>query len=347
MNKMIVPAALAAVLALPFSGTARAEDPFYKGKTVTVVTSTGAGGQYDTIARAISRHMKRHLVGNPTMIVQNMPGGGNVLATNFMFNIAPKDGTTIATLHNAMPLHQVLDGRGVRFDARKFSWLGSTGAENSGVFAWHTAGVKTVEDVMKKEITLGGTGAGSGIVIFPTVMNNLLGTKFKIVIGYKSSSEINVAMERGEIQSRAFGLSSVFAEYKDRWVTPKKIVFLAQVGLKRDKLLPDVPTLVELAKNPRDREIMKLIAAPTALGKPYTAPPGLPADRLKTLRDGFAATLRDKTFLAEMAKLSIDIEPMTAEETIQIVNDTVNAAPEIVAEAKKVMPKKGKKKKKS
>lgn len=342
-TSLIVAATTAAALA---TGAAQAQDAFYKGKTITVVTSTGAGGQYDTIARSISRNMRRHLDGTPTMIVQNMPGGGNVLATNFMYTIAPKDGTTIATLHNAMPLHQVLDGRGVRFDARKFGWLGSTGPENSGIFAWHTAGVKSVADIMTREITLGGTGAGSGIVIFPTVMNKVLGTKFKIIIGYKSSSEINVAMERGEIQSRAFGLSSVFAEYKDRWITPKKIVFLAQVGLKRDRNLPDVPLLQELAKTEEQKKILLLIAAPTALGKPYTAPPGLPAERLATLRKAFAATLADKTFLGEMNKLSIDIEPMTAEEVAKVVNDTVDAPADIVQKAKAVMPKKSSKKKK-
>jgi tripartite-type tricarboxylate transporter receptor subunit TctC len=345
MTRPILTGALALAAILPAFVPAHAEDPFYKGKTVTIITSTGAGGQYDTIARAVARHMRTRLDGKPTMIVQNMPGGGNVLATNFMYNIAPKDGTTIATLHNAMPLHQVLDGRGVRFDARKFNWLGSTGPENSAIFAWHTAGVKTYEDVTKKEITLGGTGAGSGIVIFPTVANNLLGTRFKIVIGYKSSSEINVAMERGEVASRAFGLSSVFAEYRDRWVTPKKIVFLLQVGLKRDKRLPDVPLMQEVAKTDENRAILKLIAAPTALGKPYTAPPGLPADRIKILRDAFAKTLADKVFNAEMTRLHIDMEPMTAEETIQVVLNTVNAPPAIVEKAKKILPKKGKKKK--
>lgn len=336
---------LLGALALAVAGPAHAEDPFYKGRTVTVITSTGAGGQYDTIARAISRHMRTRLDGSPAMVVQNMPGGGNVLATNYMYNIAPKDGTAIATLHNAMPLHQVLDGRGVRFDARRFNWLGSTGPENSAIFAWHTAGVKTFEDVTKKEITLGGTGAGSGIVIFPTVANNILGTKFKIVIGYKSSSEINIAMERGEVASRAFGLSSVFAEYRDRWITPKKIVFLLQIGLKRDKNLPDVPLMQDVARTDEHRAILRLIAAPTALGKPYTAPPDLPADRVAQLRKAFAATLADKAFMGEMTKLNIDIEPMTAEETAQIVNDTINAAPATVAEAKKALPKKAKKKK--
>ncbi len=347
MKKPILAGALALAATASAAGGngALAEDPFYKGKTITIVTSTGAGGQYDTIARSVARHMRARLDGNPTMVVQNMPGGGNVIATNYMYNIAPKDGTAIATLHNAMPSFQVLDGRNVRFDARKFNWLGSTGAENSAIFAWHTAGVKSFEDVTKKEITVGGTGAASGIVIFPAVANNLLGTRFKIVIGYKSSSEINIAMERGEVAARAFGLSSVFAEYNDRWVKPKKIVFLLQVGLKRDRNLPDVPLMQEVARTEEAKEILRFIASPTALGKPYAAPPDVAAERVAQLRKAFAATLADKDFTAEMTKLQIDIEPMSAEETTKVVLDTVNAPADIVAKAKAAMPKKGSKKK--
>jgi tripartite-type tricarboxylate transporter receptor subunit TctC len=339
---MMYSVAVTAAAAAP----AWAADPFYKGKTVTIVTSTGAGGQYDTIARAVARYMKSKLEGNPTIIVQNMPGGGNLLATNYMFNIAPKDGTQFATLHNSQPMQQALGVGGVRFDARKFNWLGSTGSENSSFIVWHTAGVKGFDDLLKKEITVGATGAGSSLTTFPAVMNNVLGTKLKIVSGYRSSPEINIAIERGEVQSRAFGLGSLFAEYGDRWVKAKKIVFAAQIGLKRDKRVPDVPTLVELAKTQEAKDILKFIAAPTALGKPYTAPPDLPAERVKTLRTAFAATMADKAFNAEMTKLRIDLDPMSAEETTEVVMGTVNASPAVVAEAKKVMPKKGKKKKK-
>jgi len=298
--------AVVALVALPaFSLQGQAAE-FFKGKTVTVITSTGAGGSYDTVARAVSRHMPRHLPGKPTMIVQNMPGGGHMRATNYMYNVAPKDGTRLATIHNAVPLHQVIDGSGVRFDVTKFNWLGSTGAENSGIIVWHTAKVKTYEDLLKKEAILGGTGPGSGIVLFPTVMNSVLGTKFKIVLGYKSSEEINVAMERGEVEARAFGLVSIFAT-RMRWITGKKVRFLAQVGAKRDSRLPNVPLLTDLAKNEEQRQILKLVSSPTALGKPYIAPPGLPAARVALLRKAFDATFASKGFLGEMNKLRIPI----------------------------------------
>jgi tripartite-type tricarboxylate transporter receptor subunit TctC len=327
--------ALAALVALPAIAPAHA-DTFYEGKTITVVTSTGAGGTYDLVARLISRHMPRHLPGRPAMIVQNMPGGGNVLATNFMYAIAPKDGTTIATIHNAMPLHQALDGQGVRFDAAKFNWLGSTGADNEVILAWPTAGVRTIQDVMEREVVLGGTGAGSGIVIIPTAMNSVLGTKFKIVIGYKSSEDINLAMERGEVQARAFGLGSIVSQ-RPEWITEKKVAFLTQIGTKRDHALPDVPLVTELAKTDEQRAILKLVSAPPALGQPYLTPPGVPQDRVALLRTAFDATLRDKAFLADAAKAKFEIEPMSGDEVARIVKDTIDAPPEIVAKAKAAM----------
>jgi tripartite-type tricarboxylate transporter receptor subunit TctC len=324
-------AALAAVTIVP---SVEAAD--FKGKTMTVITSTGAGGTYDVSARAIARFMPKYLNGRPTMVVQNMPGGGNVLATNHMYNIAAKDGTSIATLHNAMPLHQVLDGKGVRFDAAKFNWLGSLGPENSAVVSWHTSGVTKFEQLREREVVLGGTGAGSGIVIFPKVMNATLGTKFKIVIGYKTSDEINIAMERGEVQARTTGLASVFSQNTD-WITDKKANFLAQIGPRRDRRLPDVPLWTEFATSDEQREVLNLVAAPTSLGKPFTAPPDVPADIMSDLRKAFSATLADKEFLAEMEKLSIEIDPMTAEEVTELVRATVNTPARSIAQAKAFM----------
>jgi tripartite-type tricarboxylate transporter receptor subunit TctC len=308
----------------------------YAGKTITVITSTGPGGTYDLVARLIARHMPRHIRGNPTMIVQNMPGGGNVLATNYMYNIAPKDGTAIATIHSAMPLHQVLDGQGVRYDADKFNWLGSTGPQNEVILVWHSVGVATLEQAMAKEVILGGTGAGSGIVIIPTLMNSLLGTRFKIVTGYRTSEEVNLGLQRGEVQARAFGFGSIVSQHPD-WLREKKVVFLAQAGARREKLLPDVPLLTELAKNDEQRRIMQLVSSAPALGQPYVAPPGVPADRLAILRAAFAATLSDPAFLAETAKIPFDIDAIGADEAARIVRDTINAPADVVARAKAAM----------
>jgi tripartite-type tricarboxylate transporter receptor subunit TctC len=326
----------AVVLLVALCTTAARADSPYEGKTITIVTSTGVGGVYDLTARVIARHMGRYIPGNPTLIVQNMPGGGNVLATNYMYNIAAKDGLTIASIHNAMPLHQVLDGRGVRFDAGKFKWLGSTGSENEVILVWRTAGIATISQAMEREVVLGSTGAGSGLSIIPTAMNNVLGTRFKLVIGYKTSEDINLALERGEVQARAFGLNSIVAQHAD-WLKDGKVVFLAQAGVKRDKDLPNVPLITELAATDAQRAILKLISAPAGLGHPYLAPPGVPPERLALLRNAFAATLKDPAFLPEVEKLKIAIDPMSPEEVSAIVSDTINAAPDVVAKARAVM----------
>lgn len=308
-------------------------DSFYEGKTITLITSTGVGGSYDVMARAISRHMPRYIPGKPAMIVQNMPGAGNVLATNYMYNIAPKDGTAIAVVHAAMPLHQAIDGRGVRYDASKFNWLGSPGSENEVIIARKSVGIRSIDDARAKPVILGGTGEGSGLFIIPAAMNNVLGTKFKMVIGYKTSEDVNLAMQRGEVQARAFGYDSIVSQHPD-WLRDKTIDIIAQAGVRRNKDLPDVPLLTELAKNETDREIMALISSPAALGQPYLAPPGIPADRLEILRQAFAATLKDKSFLEDAAKLNLAVDPMDADAVRAIVNKTISAPPEVVAKAK-------------
>ena len=309
---------------------------FYKGKTITVVTSTGAGGSYDLLARLLTRFMPRYIPGNPAMIVENMPGGGNVLATNYMYSIAPKDGTAIATIHAAMPLYQALDGRGVRFDASKFNWLGSIGPENEVIIVWHTAGVQLLEQARRKEVVLGATGTGSGIFMIPMAMNNILGTKFKMVVGYKTSEDLNLAMERGEVQARAFSMGSIEAQHAD-WIANKKVAFIAQAGAKREADLQDTPLLTELATTKEQRNVLQLISSPPGLGHPFVAPPGVPGDRLATLRHAFDETMKDKAFAAAASKLQISVNPMTGEETAAIVRQTVDAAPDVVAETKKAI----------
>jgi tripartite-type tricarboxylate transporter receptor subunit TctC len=323
-------------LLLAFAAGSALADGFYKGKTITIVTSTGVGGTYDGIARLVARFMPRHIPDQPNMVVQNMPGGGNVIATNYMYNIAPKDGTVVATINNGIPLHQVIDDRGVRYDSDKFNWLGSTGAINAVTIAWHTAGVKTIQDVFSHELILGGTGPASAIVIFPEAMNNVLGTRFKIVNGYKSSAEVYLAMEKGETNSRSGGYADLVSEHGD-WIRDKKIVFLVQIGAKREPTLPDVPLMTELAKNDEQRKILTLISAPMSLGQPYLAPPGVPADRVALLRQALMDTFRDKDFLAETDKIHFDIRAMAGEEIAKIVHSTVAAPKEIVVKARAAM----------
>lgn len=335
MTRIIVLAALAMLA----SSSARAAD-FYKDKVVTIITSTGAGGTYDIMARLFGRHMGRHIPGNPTFIVKNMPGGGNVLATNYMYNIAPKDGLTIASVHNAMPLNQTLGGTGVAYDCAKFNWLGSTGPDNSVIIVKSTSGIATIEQAMQQEVILGSTGAGSGLTIIPLAMNRVLGTKFKIVMGYKSSEELNLAIARGEVQARAFSYSSIVAQHPD-WIKDKKMNFLAQIGSKRLADLKDVKLITEMAATDEKRKILVLISSPPGLGQPYLAPPGTPPERLAILRKAFAETMTDPAFLNEAKSLNMDIDAMSAEETAGIVRDVIDTSPEIIAKTKEVVDETG------
>ncbi|MDP2358161.1 MAG: tripartite tricarboxylate transporter substrate-binding protein [Beijerinckiaceae bacterium] len=333
----LAPLLLVAVFCKPGAFAQEAgHELFYKGKTVAIITSTGPGGGYDLVARLIARYMPKQLNGAPTMIVQNMPGGGNVVATNYMYEIAPKDGTAIAVVNNAVPLNQVLDGRNIRFDASKFNWIGSTGGRNEAVFILTSAGISSVDELRKKEAILGGTGPGSSIVIFPTAMNSVLGTKFRIVTGYKSSTEVFLAMERGEVVARSGTLPSLQSGYP-HWLAEKKIQFLAQVGLKRDAELPDVPLLTELAQTEEQRRVLALISSPPALGQPYLAPPGVSPERIAMLRAAFARTMKDAGFVADAAKGSIDIAPMTGDEVARIVTDVVNADPGTIKRAREAL----------
>lgn len=308
----------------------------FEGKTITIVTSTGAGGTYDLAARLTTRHMPKYLLGAPNMIVQNMPGGGHVLATNYMFNVAPKDGTAIATVNNVIPLHQVISGEGVRFDASKFYWLGSTGGKNSAVYVWHEAGIQSLDDVKLREITLGATGAGSSTVMYTRLMNKLLGTKFKLVTGYKQVTEIEIALQRGEVQASTGSLSSIIVGHPD-WIADKKLTFVAQMGVVRDKILPDVPLFTELASTEDDRQIMRLFSSPLVLGSPFLAPPGLEPGRAASLRKAFESALNDQMFQAEAGKAGLAIEPLSGEALTRLVSDMINTPPAVVAKAKQTI----------
>ena len=306
---------------------------FYKGKSLTIVTSTGAGGGYDLVARLIARYLPRAIPGLAGGVVQNMPGGGNLRAANFMYEIAPKDGLVIGVVENAIPLKQVLEPTNVRFDATKFNWIGSTGGHNEVIMALGSAGVRSVEDLKTREVVLGGTGPGSSIVIYPAAMNAVLGTRFKIVTGYTSSSEIYLAMDRGEVVARSGTVPSIINWHAD-WLAQGKIRILAQVGLKRDAQMPDIPLISELAATAEQRDVLNLISSPAALGQPYYAPPGVPPERIALLRAAFMVTLRDPDLLADAARIQAEIEPMNGEQLAGIIQSVIGAPANIVEKAR-------------
>ena len=334
-RSMAVIVAALAVASLPASAQTLAD--FYKGKTVSIVVSTGEGGTYDTVARSIARYMPKHIPGAPGVILRYMPGAGHVVATNYMYNQAPKDGTYIATIGNSIPQSQALDGKGIRFDARKFNWLGTTGISNLMTAAWAASGVKTIDDAFKNEVTAGSTGSGSGTMLYPTITNNVVGTKFKIISGYRKATEIDLAMERGEVVVRAgFSLGSISNEHPD-WISEKKVNFLFQVGGIREDRYPDVPLMSDLGKTPEQKQLMAVLSAPVALGRPYLAPPDLAADRVTALRAAFDGTLKDTEFLAEAEKLKFDLRPLGADETAKIVRETIEVPPAVAEKAKEIL----------
>ena len=330
-------AATVLALAVALIASPALADPiedFYKGKTLTIVSSGGVGGPIDLACRTVAKFISRHIPGNPTIVVRNMPGGGHVLMSNYMAQQAPRDGTTIGGVVNSIPTHQVVDGRGVRFDARAFHWLGSTGFANLMTLAWHTSGFKSINEVFDRELLTGVTGVGSGTFVYTNAMNMILGTKFKMVMGYKDSASVDLAIERGEVQARGgFTLTGIKQE-RPHWVAENKITFLVQVGAQPEPEYPDVPLMHALARTDEERQILELISSPAALGRPFFTPPEVPAERLAALRAAFAATMKDPDYIAEGQRLRLDMNPLSAERVTELVNATVNAPPNVIAKAR-------------
>ena len=330
-------AAMAAMMSVGTSAMAETIEDFYRGKTVNLIVSSGVGGGDDLVVRTLVRFMPNHIPGQPSLVVRHMPGAGHVLATNYLYNQAPRDGTTIGTIGNSVPLHQVLDGKGVRYDTAQFKWLGSTGISNLTTVVRREANIHSIEDVLTREVTAGSTGTGSGTMLYPTVMNNVLGTKFKIITGYQRAGEIDLAMERGEVDARGgFSFGSLSKEHPD-WLAEKKVVFLVQVGGQREVKLPDVPLMHELARNNEQREILELLSSAVALGRPFLTTPEVPDVRYRALRQAFDATLKDPEFVAESERLAFDLIPLDGDQLSAIVRATVNASPEVIAKAKLAM----------
>ena len=335
-RRMTISAATLAATAM-FAAGAQA-DPvaeFYKGKTVEIIVSTGAGTGHDTSVRLLARHLRKHIPGEPSIIARNMPGGGHVRAANYVHNTAPKDGTTLASILPAFVLHQLIDGRGVEYDAANFIWLGSSLVDNMNLYVWHTANVKSFEEVMTREVVMGATGAGSYAATFPSVLNNVLGTKFKIVTGYRTTGEIHLALERGEVQGRAGNFFSSLKSNDPEWLAQKKIDILLQIGTERDPEFPDIPLMSELAKTPEQRRVLELFSGEIAMGRAYATTPGVPADRVAALRKAFMDTMKDKDFLAESAKLSLPVRPVSHDRLEEIVNSILTTPPELVEMARK------------
>jgi tripartite-type tricarboxylate transporter receptor subunit TctC len=320
------------------SAPAAAQADFYKGKVIDLVISTGVGGGLDANARVVARHLADHIPGNPTIVPRNMPGAGHIRAANFVFSQAPRDGTVIATFIPVFVMAQLLDrSKGIQFDPANFNWLASTSSSNTTVYVWHSSGVKSVADATKREVLMGGTGTGSYTLIYPTVMNSLLGTRFKLVTGYQSTAEIGLAMERGEVEGRAGNnFNSLKAENAELLRTGK-IVLIAQIGLERDPEFPEVPLMTDFAKSDEDRQVLKLFSTDVVIGRPFVTSPGVPEGRVALLRKAFDEMMMDPAYLDDSKKAALDVTPIAGAKIQTIVADLVHTPAAIVAKAKLAM----------
>jgi tripartite-type tricarboxylate transporter receptor subunit TctC len=331
-----LPISLAAALLAPAPAAAQAD--FYKGKTIDLVISTGVGGGLDANARVVARHLADHIPGNPTIVPRNMPGAGHIRAANFVFSQAPKDGTVIGTFIPVFVLAQVLDrSKGIQFDPANFNWLASTSSSNTTVYTWHTSNVRSVADATKRDVLMGGTGVGSYTIIYPSIMNSVLGTRFKLVTGYQSTAEIGLAMERGEVEGRAGNnFNSLKAESAEALKTGK-IVLITQIGLERDAEYPDLPLLTDLAKSDEDRQVLKLFSTDVVIGRPFVTSPGVPAERVALLRKAFDEMMKDPTYLDDSNKAALDVTPVGGAKIQAMVADLVHTPADIVTRAKLAM----------
>lgn len=307
---------------------------FYKGKTVSIVVGSDSGGGYDLNARVLGHYLGRYIPGNPNIIIQNKPGASSLVAANYVYELAPKDGTVIAEVQRPIPFPTLFVGNGVRYDVRKIQWLGSTMNELGLVVAWHTAPQQTIGDVLKMPMVVGGNGPATDTEIFPRALNNILGTKFKIVSGYPGQAQIVLAMERGEIQGTGnWSWSDIQKGHAD-WLRDKKVRLLLQLDLKKSPDLPDVPLIMDMARNDEERHVFELLVSMKALGRPYFVAPGVPEDRAEALRTAFMQTLKDPDFLAEARKSLGTIDPVSGADMQKIVSGVYSLPPDVVAKAR-------------
>jgi tripartite-type tricarboxylate transporter receptor subunit TctC len=329
----IVCAAVSASLEPTSPASAQTPAEFFKGKTLTVLIGTSPGNDYDFRARLIARHIGRHIPGEPQLVPRNMPGGGGIVATNYIANIAPRDGTTLYMIMSNMMTSQAMGLQGVQFDTRKFRWIGNTTSSPNVVNSWHTTGITKIEQTKTRDLVLGAP-VGTAGVLYATALQKVYGAKIKLVTGYPGGGEVNIAMERGEVEGRGSNSWSSWKSTKPDWLTEKKLNILVQVGLTRDKALADVPLLLELASNDLDRQVLGFISAETAIARAIVAPPDVPADRVEALRRAFDAAMKDPELLADAAKSKIDVEPMRGEDAQKIADGIANASPAVIARAR-------------
>jgi tripartite-type tricarboxylate transporter receptor subunit TctC len=320
---------IAIALATPCQSHAQSS-AFYTNKTISFVIGYSAGGGYDTYARLVARYLGEAIEGQPIIIPRNMPGASSRVAVSYVFNAAPRDGLTLCTGDQSLSLAQAM-GDKLNFDMALFNYIGNPSSENNTTTTWAVSGIKNINDAKTHDVTMGATG-GSPSSQYPRIMNALIGTHFKIVLGYPGGNEINLAMERGEVAGRGSNSWGSWKATHADWLTEHKINILVQIGLKKAHDLPDVPLLMELASTDHDRQLLKLLSSPSTIGRPVFTTPFTGAERVKAMRDGFDKMITNPVFLADAEKLNLDIDPVSGDELQKIVSDIIHTPPDIAHE---------------
>ena len=317
--------------------SAATPEEFYKNRQMIMIMSADAGGGYASYANAFAPYLSAHIPGKPRIVIQYMPGAGGIRAMNYLYASAPKDGSVIALVHSSVPLAPVYGLKAAQFDPRKMNWIGSINATSGICVAWHSSQVKTWDDLFNKPFAVGSSGAGSQMETLPMMLNKLFGTKIKVISGYKGGNEVYLAMERGEVDGRCGGLISSIKSTRPDWFPQKKVAVPVQIALERDPEFPDVPALVEFAKDQHTKQVLQLALIPFALDRPILTPPGVPADRVATLRAAFHDAMNDPKFLADAKKQQLEVKEVSGEKVAELLNTAFQMPPDVVKAANEAM----------
>jgi len=314
---------------------AAAQEPLYKDKQIRLIVGSAPGGGYDAYGRLLATHMRRHIPGNPTIVVQNMPGAGSLVLANHLANVAPRDGTVIGAVNGILATEPLMHPERVKFDPRQFRWLGSALRENHVGLVWHTSSIKTFQDVFKEELIVAGTGGATNL--YPVVTNGILGTRIKMIPGYQGTKQGMLAMERGEVGGNVGITWASLKATTGTWLRDSKIKVIVQFGLKRHPELPDVAWIYDYARTDDDRAAMNLAFGTQEFGRPFITPPGVPEAAVAILRSAFDQTMTDAEFRADAEKRQIDIDVTAGADIEALIQDIYRTPPAVVERMKKIL----------
>lgn len=330
-------ACLGVLVVIP-SGPVRAQqtpEQFYTGKQIRFIIRSQPGGGYDQYARLLGRHIGRHIPGKPSVLPVNMPGGGGIVSVNYVVNVAPRDGTILTIVSQGLPVDQALGlNKTLKADVRQLNWIGNISNSNQLLVTWHTSNTKTLADAQKLETTIGSTGAGSISTQLPALYNFVAKTRFKIIYGYPDGVDVNMAMERGELEGRSTNTWASYKSVSPHYISRKMINPIIQIGIRKERDLPDVPLLLDLPMSSEDRAVVEFMSKAVSVGRPIATTQDVPKDRVAALRRAFDATLTDPAFISEAEKQRAEVEPISGEELAGIIDDIIATPPHVLERVK-------------